>query len=122
MCQHGAKCKTKASKKYRNTHFAIKQAKKIGIGIASNKISNQNNSAFKIASKTETASIHAIAQISLMQHRKQTWPRDANKWKSLEISPVFLKKKVITNQNQSKCCSYRFHYYTCPNPTVEFIK
>ena len=87
MCQHGAKCKTKASKKYRNTHFAIKQAKKIGI--APHKISNQNNSAFKIASKTETASIRAIAQISLMQHRKQTWPREANKLKSLEISPVF---------------------------------
>ena len=53
----------------------------------------------KISLKTETSSIRAIAQNSLMQHRKQNWSGEANTAKPLEISPVFFKKK---SGNQSK--------------------
>ena len=53
----------------------------------------------KVLFKTETSSIRAIAQNSLMQHRKQNWSGEANTAKPLEISPVFFKKK---SGNQSK--------------------
>ena len=48
----------------------------------------------KISFKTETSSTHEIAQNSLMQHRKQNWSGEANTAKSLEISPVFFKKRI----------------------------
>ena len=53
----------------------------------------------KVTTKTETSGIGKIAHNSFIQHRKQTWPREANTAKSVEISPVF--KKKTGNQSKS---------------------